>query len=75
MKLYELLVEDMTTLGAMGTSPTTKERKMFLDPNDARAYAEADYGKDIKWTATSRGNWTSGDLSYVMYYIHVRDVE
>jgi len=75
MKLYELIIEDMTTLGAMGTSPTVTERKMFLDPNDARAYAEADYEKDIKWTATGRGNWTSGDLSYVMYTIHVRMVE
>ena len=75
MKLYELTIEDMTTLGHMGSSPTVKERKMFLDPNDARAYAEADYEKDIKWTALRKGAWTSGDLSYVMYSIRARSVE
>ena len=75
MILYELTIEDMTTLGHMGSSPTVKERKMFLEPNDACAYAEADYEKDIKWTTTGRGNWTSGDLSYVMYTIRARDVE
>jgi len=48
---------------------------MFLDPNDARAYAEADYEKDIKWTALRKGAWTSGDLSYVMYSIRARSVE
>ena len=74
MKLYELTIEDMTTLGHMGSSPTVKERKMFLDPNDARAYAEADYEKDIKWTALRKGAWTSGDLSYVMYSIHAKEV-
>lgn len=75
MKLYELTIEDMTTLGAMGTSPTVKERKMFLDPNDAREYAETDYEKDIKWTPLREGCWTSGDLSYVMYSIRQRLVE
>ena len=74
MTLYELTIEDMTTLGHMGSSPTVKERKMFLDPNDARAYAEADYEKDIKWTALRKGSWTSGDLRYVMYSIHAREV-
>lgn len=74
MKLYELLIEDLTTLGHMGSSSTLKERKMFLDANDARAYAEADYEKDIKWTALGKGSWTSGDLSYVMYTIQSREV-
>jgi hypothetical protein len=75
MIIYELIIEDMTTLGAMGTSPTVKERKLFLNPNDARTYAEADYEKNIKWTALRKGSWTSGDLSYVMYVIHARTVE
>ena len=69
MTLYELIIEDMTTLGAMGTSPTVTERKLFLEPQGAREYAEADYKDDIKWAATSQGSWTSGDLRYVMYSI------
>ena len=72
MTLYELIIEDMTTLGAMGTSPTVTERKLFLDPQGAREYAEADYKDDIKWAATSQGSWTSGDLRYVMYSIKRR---
>ncbi len=74
MILYELTIEDMTTLGHMGSSPTVKERKMFLDPNKAREYAEADYEKAIKWTALKKGAWSSGDLSYVMYTIRQREI-
>ena len=75
MTLYELIIEDMTTLGAMGTSPTVTKRKMFLEPQGAREYAEADYEGDIKWSATGFGSWTSGDLSYVMYSIIRREAE
>jgi len=75
MILYELTIEDMTTLGHMGSSPTVKERKMFLYPEGARTYAEADYEKDIKWTALRPGAWTSGDLMHVMYSIRARIVE
>lgn len=75
MIIYELIIEDLTTLGRMGSSSTVKERKMFLKPNVAREYAEADYEKDINWTALGKGSWTSGDLSYVMYTIQARTVE
>ena len=75
MKLYELIIEDMTTVGRMGSSSTVRERKMFLDPNDAREYAEADYEQSIKWHATAKGSWSSGDLMWVMYNIRVRIVE
>lgn len=75
MIIYELIIEDLTTLGRMGSSSTVKERKLFLNPNDARAYAEENYEKDIKWTALGKGSWTSGDLSYVMYTIQARTVE
>ena len=75
MMIYELIIEDMTTLGAMGSSPTVKERKLFQDQHDAKAYAVADYGDKIKWTGYNGDNWTSGDLSYVMYTIHGKTVE
>ena len=75
MKLYELIIEDMTTVGRMGSSSTVKERKMFLDPNVAREYAEADYNESIKWHATGKGSWSSGDLMWVMYNIQLRIVE
>ncbi len=75
MILYELVIEDMTTVGRMGSSSTVRERKMFLDPNDAREYAEADYEDSIKWHATAKGSWCSGDLMWVMYNIQVRIVE
>ncbi len=75
MMLYELVIEDMTTVGRMGSSSTVRERKMFLDPNDAREYAEKDYEAKIKWTPVSKGTWTSGDLMWVIYYIRVRVVE
>jgi hypothetical protein len=75
MILYELVIEDMTTVGRMGSSSTVRERKMFLDPNAAREYAEKDYENSIKWTAIRKGTWTSGDLMWVMYYIRSMTVE
>lgn len=75
MILYELVIEDMTTVGRMGSSSTVRERKMFLDPNDARKYAEKDYEQPIKWTAVRKGTWSSGDLMWVMYYIRRTKVE
>ena len=75
MKLYELIIEDMTTVGRMGSSSTVRERKMFLDPNDARTYAETDYENSIKWHASAKGCWSSGDLMWVMYRIEQRIVE
>ena len=75
MILYELVIEDMTTVGRMGSSSTVRERKMFLDPNDAREYAEKDYEASIKWTPVKKGTWCSGDLMWVMYYIRSIIVE
>ncbi len=75
MKVYELLIEDLTTLGHMGSSSTVKERRMFIEPNQCKIYAEINYGKDIKWTKLSSGSWTSGDLRHVMYSIRARTVE
>ena len=73
MEIYELVIEDLTTLGRMGSEPRVKETKLFEKANDAKAYAEADYGKSIKWKGYS-DRITSPDLSYVMYIIWRREV-
>jgi hypothetical protein len=75
MFIYQLTVEDMSTLGAMGSSPTTTEVKPFSTLAKAKAYAEKDYGKKITWEKYTKNSWTSGDLRYVMYYIRKITVE
>jgi hypothetical protein len=74
MEVYELTIEDMSTLGAMGSSPTVTETKLFANLENAQAYAEKDYGKPITWEHYTKRGWTSGDLMYVMYYIRIRTV-
>ena len=69
MMVYRLLVEDMSTLGAMGSSPTTKSRNLYTTPEKAKAAAVEDYGSEIKWTRMRKDSWTSGDLRYVMYSV------
>ena len=73
--IYELVVEDLTTLGHMGASSTTKERKLFKDHRKAKEYAVELYGEEIKWTSYHGDSWTSGDLRYVMYNIYGKTVE
>lgn len=72
--VFEMVREDMTTLGAMGTSPTVDMRKLFGTLKDAQAFAEEDYGNKIHWTQVSPTYASSGDLRYVMYCIYARDV-
>ena len=69
MVLYELIVEDMSLNGHMGSGSTVRERKMFVDPNLARAYAENDFEKSIKWTKIRNSTWSSGNLMWVTYLI------
>jgi len=71
MKCYELVSENLTHLGGpMGSEYTTTNfRKYFNDSKKAKLFAEKDFGKKIKWLKTGKG-WTSGDLSWVMYYIN-----
>ena len=73
--VFELVIEDLTTLGHMGSSSRIKETKLFATAKNAQAYAEADYGKKIKWSGYRYNNWTSGDLSFVMYTVRERTVE
>jgi len=85
MQIYRLTIEDMTTLGAMGTSPTVKSRNLYSTPEKACAAAEEDYGKDIHWhieRSASRklksngfSRLSSGDLRYVMYTVSAAEVE
>lgn len=75
MIVYELVIEDMTTLGAMGTSPTVESRKLYASVNLAQLNAKMHYGNEIEWERVSRSPergtyWTSGDLRYVMYTIN-----
>ena len=75
MKVYKLTVEDMSTLGAMGSNPTIAETKLFSTLAKAKKYAEENYGKKITWEHYTKNSWTSGDLMYVMYYIRKVAVE
>lgn len=74
MTVYQLLIEDMTTLGAMGSSPTVTSRKLYSSLGTAQTHARIDYQKDITWTKLSSGSWSSGDLMYVMYTIRAIEV-
>lgn len=81
--MVELTSENLTCVGGpMGTERTwTNWRKFFNTIEDAKAYAEKDYNKEIQWDK-SKGPTRdfvpldltcSGDLGYVMY--HIRDVK
>ena len=72
--VYEMVREDMTTLGAMGTSPTVDMRKLFSTMESAQEFAEEDYGNKIHWTQVNSTYASSGDLRYVMYCIYIRNV-
>ena len=69
MMVYRLLVEDMTTLGAMGSSPTTISRDLYSTSEKARAAAAEHYDNEIAWTRIRTNYWSSGDLRYVMYSV------
>lgn len=69
MFIYIVEVEDMSTLGMMGSSPTTVEREPFSTLANAKKYAEKNYGKKITWEKCAKNTWSSGDLLHVMYYI------
>ena len=73
--VYEMVREDMTTLGAMGTSPTVDMRKLFTSMESAKAFAEEDYGDKIQWTLVGDTYASSGDLRYVMYCIYIRKLD
>ena len=75
MNIYELVKEDMTTLGHMGSNPRTEYRKYFSTSKTAQDYAQADYG-DTKITWKGNGICvSSGDLRYVMYDIFTKEVD
>jgi len=75
MNIYELSVEDLTSLGHMGSSSTLVETRLYDSLEKAQAYAEADYGKEIKWSNYTKNSWTSGDLMFVEYIIRIKTVE
>ena len=81
MQVYELIIEDMTTLGHIGSSPTVVSRKLYSSLGTAQAHARSDYksrendlGAEIQWTKVSATRWTSGDLMYIMYSIKAKEV-
>ncbi len=76
MTVYELSKEDMTTLGHMGTSPTTEWEKLYSTLEAAEIAGLADYKKygKFRWTKMRDGRWSSGDLLHVMYDIRKIEV-
>lgn len=68
--VVHLHVEDLTTLGAMGSSSRPMFSSLFTDRAAAKAAAEAHYKAPIDWKPSSgEGTETSGDLLHVMYTI------
>ncbi len=74
MIVYELTIEDMTTLGHMGSRPTTIFCNLYSSLGVAQAHAKIHYQKDIKWTKRPSGTWSSGDLRHVMYSIRLIEI-
>ena len=71
--VYKVRSDDLTQLGAMGSSPGINWTRLAKDLKTAKKLAEDDYLNKIKWSKQS-DYWTSGDLRYVMYTIHKEKV-
>lgn len=71
--VYELVIEDMTTLGPMGSRPTVKSAVPYSTLEKAQDVAVRNYGDKITWSK-QRTHWSSGDLRYVMYSIYEIEV-
>lgn len=71
MNIYSLTSTNMSGVGGpMGSEHTdTNYIRYFSTKEYAKAYAEEEYGKKIRWWNDRSGGCTSGDLSYVMYDI------
>ena len=70
--VFELTSENLTNLGGpMGSEYTYDNwRKHFNTIEKAKAYAEKDYGKTLKWIEENGDNiCRTEDLNYVMYHI------
>ena len=74
--MFELTSEDLPILGVPSGSEYTTDnyRKFFKTVAAAKAFAEKEYKKPIKWTNRD-GEYCSGDLNYVMYTIRLVEVE
>lgn len=75
MKVYELEIEDLSTLGAMGSSSTVVYTKLFSTLKKAKKHAQKQRNKKITWKKYKKNHWTSGDLTYVAYNIRRVEVE
>ena len=66
--IYQLKSENLTDLGWSKGSSFLNYIKYFSSKKKAADFAEAEYGKPIRWQKTN-GFSTSGDLGHVMYEI------
>lgn len=82
MTVYELVSENMTAVGGpMGSEHTWDSwRKLFSTLKAAKAHAKRDYLKEaqeplvFEWHKTSKNEWCTGDLRFVMYTIRRKAV-
>lgn len=76
IEIFELKSENLTNVGnAMGSAYSYENwHKPFKKIEDAKDFAEKDYGKPLEWITEDYGFRTK-DLSYVMYYIKKITVE
>lgn len=72
--IYELESENLSNLGSMGSTTHKNYTKLFYNSEDAMLFAEEEYGKKIKWKSHNSKIITSGDLNYVMYNIHRKEI-
>lgn len=74
--MYQLTSEDLSNLGGpMGSESTTySDMGHYNELKNAKAAAEKEYGKPIKWIRNGTG-FRSPDLRYVMYRIKKVEVK
>ena len=73
-QVFELRNENLSSLQNQGNSSTVTYRKLFYNLETAKEFAENEFGKEINWKNDSSKGWISGDLSYVMYVIDIKEI-
>ncbi len=69
--MFELRSENLTQLGGrMGTERTFDNwRKFFETLDEAKNFAEKDFGSKLTWLERAKSIYSTEDLNYVMYHI------
>lgn len=71
MRVYELVVEDLTCLAKMGDQPGFIMSKLFTSIAKAKAFADQYHGSPVEWFDM----YNSEDLGSYLFVIQERIVE